>query len=914
MRAASSVLLLLAAAAGAQPMSMARSPALLGRLHIGQATSPNLLFAATATAGTSSGVVLSPKVFYTFPDQAAGTTSAPATVTLTNSESVSVIISKIQLSPPFSQTNTCIPSGRTTGTVPAGGSCAIRITYSPTAVGYSSVPLTITDNATNSPQKLSINGNSYAPLTFMPKAYPLYFSAQMVGRTSSPQLITVTNNESGSITLKSIAVAGKEFSATNNCGTSLAGKTSCKISVYFNPQGTGNRSGSITVTDNAFGSPHVLALTGLGIAGENGVRVTVNPIGPCVLPSHPQQFSARVENTSNTAVNWYVDNVLGGDSTRGKISSSGSYTPPANTGTHIIKAVSQAATSVSGQSTIAVTTSPTFAISPSTASVPLSAQQNFQGQICNAPDANNVTYSVDNIAGGNSSVGIINSNGVYTAPATPGQHMVRATDTSLNKTSAATVTVFSNVVVDFGSRTNKAHPIRAELFGANHVDSMRTTADMKLVGGAVTTSRTYALIPVVYATRTPDWTKIDSVVSALRAAGIRPMLEMAFTPSWLQPNPNPCGSGNPAAVPTDLSQWAHIAASYVAHMDATFPYFVQDYEIWNEPNAGGLCGSKLSNYLSVYAAAAPAMKHQAAADGKSIRVGGPALAGLNSMWISTLLSDTSTAPYVDFISYHQYLFGPTNLEATWDSYNGSKSIYQRLQEPGDGAAALFSQAAALTKNGKQPLGANTPIYVDEYNENYSFHQSCCQNDPVYSPVFNALYVTDVLNTVYTGTQAVPGKLVYFAANAYPYFCLVGTWDAHMDCQYSTGSTPVPYPQYYLYQMLSSPNYLGLKAGGYMAVSVSPSVSAAGLAVTGFYNTTQDSILITNPTVKSYSQINVSARNVGFTSPHAVLYQIVNGKSISQSSLPLTRSSDGKAYTAIISLPAHSVFAIAVQGP
>jgi hypothetical protein len=265
---------------------------------------------------------------------------------------------------------------------------------------------------------------------------------------------------------------------------------------------------------------------------------------------------------------------------------------------------------------------------------------------------------------------------------------------------------------------------------------------------------------------------------------------------------------------------------------------------------------------------------------------------------------------VDFISYHQYLFGGANANAEWNTYDGSTSVYQRTQDTAIGAAALFTKASQLAKNGLQPLGAKTPIYVDEFNIDYAYMQTCCQNDPTYAPLWNALYVSDILNSVYTGNAAVPGKLVYFAATLYPYFCLVGTWDTHMDCQYSIGSTPIPYPQYYAFQLMSAPNYLDMQDGGAMAASITPPTGGGGIAVTAFYTPNKDSVLIVNPTSNSYQQITVNLQNLGYSSPQATLYQIVNGNTINPSTLAL--SANGSSYTATISVPAYSVLGISIQ--
>jgi Glycosyl hydrolases family 39 len=348
-------------------------------------------------------------------------------------------------------------------------------------------------------------------------------------------------------------------------------------------------------------------------------------------------------------------------------------------------------------------------------------------------------------------------------------------------------------------------------------------------------------------------------------------------------------------------------------VDASFPGLVQDYEIWNEPNTGSLCSSnKQADYLTIYAAAAPLMKQQAAADGVSIRLGGPVTSYANVMFTQALLANTSTAPYVDFVSYHQYLYGNTELDVQWDSYNLAQSIYQVTQ---GAAASNFNSISSILKSGKQPGGAQTPVFITEFNTNWTFAPDCCKNDPVYGPLWNALYISDLLNTVYSGTQAVPARLVYFAANAYPYFCLIGVPDQNSDCLNSSGATLEPYPQYYTFQLLGSNNYLGLMNGGYMAASITPATHQGGLVVTGFYNSTngspQDAIVIVNPTGTTYSQLPIVANNLGISSPQATLYQVVNGASINSSSVSLTQQ--GSGYTATIDVPPHSVQAISLKG-
>jgi len=755
------------------------------------------------------------------------------------------------------------------------------------------------------------------PVSTVPYAGGLYFYHQIVLTTSSPLPITVINNQSIALAIKSIT-STVDYPFTTDCvgsgGTGrLAASASCTISVSFYPQALGVRSGAIIISHNASGSPISVPLTGTGIAGDPGITVTVSPQAPCLTPQQTQQFSAIVTGTTNTAVAWYVNSVPNGNSSIGTITNSGLFTAPTNPQTSTIKAVSQASTTVVGRTVASTTTNPGFGIYPYTSSIPPSGQQTFQPQICQVPDTGPVSWTVDNVAGGNATVGTVTSAGIYTAPAAPGKHTVRVTDLTLNKTSGAVVNVFSNLSIDFGSRTDTTYPLPANMFGYGRGESIQSQSDRNMLTAAgVTSPRFYSQIPMVYATQTPDWTKVDPLLVSMKAAGQHPIVQLSLTPVWLQPTPNPCGTGNTSTAPADVQKWGQIAASYVAHIDAEFPGLVQDYEIWNEPNSTGMCAKNhLETYLQIFGAAAPLMKQQAAADGATIHVGGPVLSGFSSFWLSAFLTDPRTAPYVDFVSYHQYMFGEHDLEVQWDSYTATKSLYQQTQDPSNGAAAIYSRVYGQIAAGSQPLGLRTPIYISEFNTNWSFYKDCCRNDPTYAPVWNALFTVDLLNGVYSGIPAVPTKLVYFAGSAYPYFCLIGMIDQGMDCGYSSNATVQPYPQYYAYQLLSSTNFLGLVNGGYLATSVTPPTGGGGLAVSAFYNAGQDSVIIVNPTGVSYSQVPVSLLNVGFATPTAMFYQIVNGASINSSSLAL--SPQGSGFSATINVPPYSVQGISLKG-
>jgi hypothetical protein len=263
---------------------------------------------------------------------------------------------------------------------------------------------------------------------------------------------------------------------------------------------------------------------------------------------------------------------------------------------------------------------------------------------------------------------------------------------------------------------------------------------------------------------------------------------------------------------------------------------------------------------------------------------------------------------MQFVSYHDYMYGQTQLGAQWNTYNGVESVYQQTQNSGAGPYYRYVQAAKdVTAAGKQ-----LPIYNTEYNLNWAFAKDCCRNDFTLSPIFNGIYVAGSLNAAYA-TPTVIGKLIFFAANRNPYFCLIGIPDANMDCAYNTTTPPQPYPEYFLYQLFFASNYLNLESGGHMVpLRPTPFNSGGQLIVTAFYNATQDAIVIINPTAASFPPVKVSLANSGFAGrSSATLYQIMNGRSISSSSVSLT-SQGGTSYSATVSVGPYSVQAISIK--
>ncbi len=102
----------------------------------------------------------------------------------------------------------------------------------------------------------------------------LSFGSQNIGTTSAGQNVTLTNTGSAALSISSIAVTGSnsgDFAQTNSCGSSLAAGANCSIGVTFTPTAAGSRSASVTITDNATGSPQSFTLSGTGVSPSSSV-------------------------------------------------------------------------------------------------------------------------------------------------------------------------------------------------------------------------------------------------------------------------------------------------------------------------------------------------------------------------------------------------------------------------------------------------------------------------------------------------------------------------------------------------------------------------------------------------------------------------------------------------------------------
>ena len=142
----------------------------------------------------------------------------------------------------------------------------------------------------------------YTPLTLTIAPASLTFGLKLIGVSTAPQIVAVTNVSRSSVTFNTIAVSG-DFAQTNNCPATLASGKKCVITVTFKPTAAGTRTGAVTLKDNSDGSPaQTIALTGTGEQYAIGFSPASLSF-PTILPGNHATLSATITNDSALPVN-----------------------------------------------------------------------------------------------------------------------------------------------------------------------------------------------------------------------------------------------------------------------------------------------------------------------------------------------------------------------------------------------------------------------------------------------------------------------------------------------------------------------------------------------------------------------------------------------------------------------------------
>lgn len=175
-------------------------------------------------------------------------------------------------------------------------------------------------------------------------------------------------------------------------------------------------------------------------SSDGGVGVVrIVPANATVRSGQTQVFSAIIDGDATAAIAWFISEGSAG----GDITSDGLYTAPATAGIFHIGAISEADSSKSASATMTVTAAVALVVAPTAVSLRVNQTQGFTAIVTNTTDTG-VNWSVqEGLLGGS-----VDSNGLYTAPASAGTfHVVATSQADSRRSASATATVTPAVAV-----------------------------------------------------------------------------------------------------------------------------------------------------------------------------------------------------------------------------------------------------------------------------------------------------------------------------------------------------------------------------------------------------------------------------------------------------------------------------------
>ncbi len=427
-----------------------------------------------------------------FGTQPVGVTTAPLSVTLTNTGTATLNISSVSIAGKsrgdykLTSATTCKSGTQVT----AGGNCTISVTFTPARGGIRPASISVADDAAGSPQQVPLTGTGAAPaVSFSPPS--LIFGDQLTNTTSASQTITVSNPGLAPLQIQNFAVSGAnagDFAQTNNCGSSLAAGANCTVTVTFTPSLGWTRMGTILLTDNALGSPHLMGLSGTGVGN-----------GTLALSTSSLTFAGQLLGTTSSVQTVTLNNTGAMPVALAGIAATGDYAlradatnpcgatlaaggqckvdvtfTPSGGGTRT-GYITVSLTDPFGLQTVTLTGTGAIpapvAVSPRSASITFTQTLQYQASISGVPTSN-VTWSVDGVVGGNASVGTITSSGLYTPPAAAGSHTVTASNNLKPAQKASVPVVVSNYAGTFTHHNDVART------GQNNNEMALTTGNV----------------------------------------------------------------------------------------------------------------------------------------------------------------------------------------------------------------------------------------------------------------------------------------------------------------------------------------------------------------------------------------------------------------------------------------------------
>lgn len=214
-----------------------------------------------------------------------------------------------------------------------------------------------------------------------------------------------------------------------------------------------------------------------------------------------------------------------------------------------------------------------------------------------------------------------------------------------------------------------------------------------------------------------NFSYVDQIYDGLLADGVRPYVELSFTPRnlakdpsmvhafWYKPNVSP---------PKDYALWDKMISAFTQHLVERYgiaEVSTWKFEVWNEPNLDFWGGDpKQPTYFELYDHTAHAIK----AVSSRLQVGGPSTA--QAAWVTPFLAHVKEAKVpVDFVSTHVYANDTAdNVLHTNESVDRDKMVWR--------AVSMVHEEILKSAYPKIPL------IFSEYNASYANEPNVTDSD------------------------------------------------------------------------------------------------------------------------------------------------------------------------------------------
>lgn len=224
-----------------------------------------------------------------------------------------------------------------------------------------------------------------------------------------------------------------------------------------------------------------------------------------------------------------------------------------------------------------------------------------------------------------------------------------------------------------------------------------------------------------------DWTKIDQLYDALLAKGIKPFVELGFTPEAMKTSDQTIFYWKGNTSHPQLRPWRDLIDAFVRHLRAR--YGVEEvrtwfFEVWNEPNLDGFWEkADQAAYFELYDVTARAIK----AIDPALRVGGPATAG--AAWVPEFLAHVKkNGSPVDFVTTHTYGVDGGFLD--------EKGVQDTKLSPSQDA--VVGDVRRVREQIEASAYPGLPLYFTEWSTSYT------PRDSVHDSYVSAAYIVEKL--------------------------------------------------------------------------------------------------------------------------------------------------------------------------